>query len=229
MNLKMDALKSLTRMHWLIVVGALTLVIAGTFGWLLAGALAQLGADPKVPSFLQRSGDDTALYAIIEARERSIVEQNEIAKRLPAIKQRLAGMSADIEAARKRLPSDSEKSTMRQLIEDLGRQVGAGASALLVKSVQIREAAPAAGRARSASDYRTVEYNTTVSTDMDGLIQFINLIERHERFMTIEGIQITPGGVAADSKAQKVEFKPHTAVLRIVTYIDSTASVAGAR
>lgn len=229
MKLDLKALKSLSRTHWLIVVGSITLVFTGFFGWLLASSLAHLGPDPDVPAILRRSGDETALYGVIAAREAAIQEQNEIEKRLPAIKLRLAAMSKDIEAARRRLPTDSQKAEMRQLIEDLGRQVGAGASALVIRSVQIREAAQAQGRARGPGDYRTVEYATTVSTDMDGLIQFINLIERHERFMTVEGIQISPGGIAADSKAGKVEYKAHNVVLKIVTYIDSTASVAVAR
>lgn len=229
MKIDINALKSLSRMHWLIVVGALTLIISGVFAWQLMGALAQLGADPKVPAMLRRDGDDNSLYAVIAAREKSIAEQNEIYKKLGAIKARLAGMSADIEAARKRLPSDSQKAEMRQLIEDLGRQVGAGASPLVVRSVQIREAA-ASGRARAAAgDYRTVEYTTSVTTDMDGLIQFINLIERNERFMTVEGIQLSPGGLSTDAKAGKVEIRPHNVVLRIVTYIDSTAAVAAGR
>ena len=47
--------------------------------------------------------------------------------------------------------------------------------------------------------------------------------------MTVEGIQLTGGGVAGNNESGKVEAKPHTAQLRIVTYIDTTGIQTGTR
>ncbi len=140
-------------------------------------------------------------------------------------------MKSDIAAARKRLPTEAQKAEVRQLIEDLARQVGSGSGALVVRSVAIREAAPTAtaGRKTGGSDYKTIEYQTSVSADMDGIIQFINLIERNERFMTVEGIMLTTGGITSANDGGKIQGKPHTVQLRIITYIDSSGRLLGGK
>jgi len=224
-----QALKRLPRKQWLIIVASLTVVLAGFFVYLLAGSLARLGNDEGVPSFMRRAGDDRSLFAQIAARQASIADQISIAGKLDARKAVLEGMKADIEAARKRLPTEAQKAEVRQLIEDLARQVGSGSGAVTVKSVSIREAAQASGRAKSANEYQTIEYQTQVSADMDGVIQFINLIERNQRFMTVEGIQLSTGGVSASQETGKIGTNPHSVQLRIVTYIDASGSQMGGK
>lgn len=226
--MNLQTLKNLPRKIWLIIVASATVVLSGIILYFLAGSLHRLGDDPGVPGFMRRAGDETSLFAQIAAKEAEIAAQNAIAAKLPERQALLDSMKADIEAARKRLPTDAQKAEVRQLIEDLARQVGSASGALVVRSVAIREAAPTTGRA-AASDYKSVEYQTAVTADMDGIIQFINLIERNERFMTVEGIQLTTGGVAFNSESGKVEPKPHTAQLRIVTYIDSSGTPTGPR
>ncbi len=226
--MNLQQLKNLPRKHWLIIIGAATVVLAGVVIYFLFGSLRRLGDDPGIPGFMRRVGESSALYAQIAAKDTAIAEQNRIAAKFDERNKLLESMRADIDAARKRLPTDAQKAEVRQLIEDLGRQVGASTGALLVKSVSIREATPTKGRS-TAQDYKSVEYQTTVTADFDGIIQFINLVERNERFMTIEGIQLTSGGVAVNKDTNKVEAKPHTAQLRIVTYIDTTGVSTGAR
>lgn len=222
------ALLNITRKQWLIGIAVATVLVAGLLLWLLMGALNKLGADDKVPGFLRRAGDGSSLFAQIEQKQAAIAKQRDIAKRLPVVTAELEGMKTEIEAARKRLPREAQKAEMRQLIEDLARQVGGG-SKTIVKSVQIRESAPPkATRGRGpTNDIATIEYSTQVVTDMDGLIQFVNLIERNERFMTIDGIQLASGGVETDKTTGKVELKPHNVTLRILTYIDRGTVGAG--
>jgi hypothetical protein len=227
--MNLQTLKNLPRKIWLIIVASVTVVLAGIIIYFLAGSLYRLGDDPGVPGFMRRTGDESSLFAQIAAKEVEIAAQNAIAAKLPERQALLDSMKADIAAARKRLPTDAQKAEVRQLIEDLARQVGSASGALVVRSVAIREAAPTTGRAAAAGDYKSVEYQTAVTADMDGIIQYINLIERNERFMTVEGIQLTTGGVAFNLETNKVEPKPHTAQLRIVTYIDSTSAQPGRR
>lgn len=227
--MNLQALKNLQRKHWLMIVGGATLVLVGGIGYGLAGSLHRLGDDPGVPSLLRRAGDGQSLFAQIAAQQAAIAEQEAVAAKYEQRKAILDNMKADIAAARKRLPTEAQKAEVRQLIEDLARQVGSGENALVVNSVAIREAAPAAGR-RAATDYQTIEYQTSISADLDGVIQFINLIERNERFMTIEGIQLTSGGVSSPSDSGgKVTGRPHNVQLRIVTYIDSSGRQVGAK
>jgi Tfp pilus assembly protein PilO len=227
--MNLEILKRLGRKQWLIVIGATTLVLCLALGIGMHMSLGKLGPDPGVPGILRREGAADSFYAQISAKEKAIAEKNAIAAKLPERTRLLDSMKSDIEAARKRLPTEAQKGEVRQLIEDLARQVGSGSGALLIKSVSIRETA--AGAARGAkSTYKTIEYQTSLIGDMDSLIQFINLIERHDRFMTVDGIQITGGGVETDKENGAVRAKPHTANLRIVTYVDTSgAVVTGAR
>ena len=226
--MNLDKLKNLPRKVWLIVVAAVTVVFSAGIIYALAGSLHRLGEDPEVPGFMRRSGDETSLYSQIVVKDGEIAAQNAIAAKLPEREALLDSMKADIAAARKRLPSEAQKAEVRQLIEDLGRQVGSASGSLMVRSVSIREAAPTGGRS-AASEYTSIQYQTVVTSDMDGIIQFINLIERNERFMTIEGIQLSTGGVALNAETNKVDNLPHTANLTIVTYLDSAGANAGGR
>lgn len=227
--MNLQALKNLQRKYWLMIIGGVTLVLAGGLLFGLAGSLNRLGQDEGVPAFMRRAGDAQSLYAQIAARRDAITAQNAVFAKYDARKSILDGMKSDIAAARKRLPTEAQKAEVRQLIEDLARQVGSGSGALLVKSVAIRQAAATTGRKTSGSEYQTVEYQTSVTADMDGIIQFINLIERNERFMTVEGIQITTGGVTSATEGKKVQGKPHAVQLRIVTYIDSSGRQLGGK
>ncbi len=227
--MNLQALKNLPHKHWLIIVGAVTVAISGVILYLLAGSLNRLGDDQGVPGFMRRVGNDQSLYAQVRAKEDAIKAQAVIVSKTTERQAVLDSMKVDIAAARKRLPTEAQKAEVRQLIEDLARQVGSASGALTVKAVSIREAATKAAVRGGGADYKSIEYQTTVSADMDGIIQFINLIERNERFMTVEGIQLTSGGVGLNRDTGKPESKPHTAQLRIVTYIDSAGSQAGAR
>lgn len=219
-------IEKLERKHWLIVVGVATLLVTGVFAYLTMGSLRRLGVDPEVPAIIRSSGDASSLFAQIADKEQAIAKEQQVAAKYKEREALLTSMKADIESARKRLPSEVKKGEVRQLIEDLARQVGTATGALTVKTVSIRESAATAARGAS-QDYRTVEYQIAVSADLDGLIQFINLIERNEQFMTVEGIQLTAGAVAVDRTGGKIEAKPHNVQLRIITYIDATA-LAGA-
>ncbi len=226
--MNLQTLKNLPRKIWLIIVAAATVLLCSVIIHFLSGSLYRLGNDPGLPGIIRRAGDETSLYGQIAAKEAAIAAQNAIAAKLSERQTLLDSMKADIEAARKRVPPNAQKGDVRQLFEALGRQVGSSPGDLEVRSFAVREAAASTSRS-AASDYSSVEYQTSVTGDMDGIIQFINLIERNERFMTVEGIQLTTGGVAFNSETNKVEPKPHTAQLRIVTYIDSTGTPPATR
>lgn len=224
--MNLEVLKKLSRKHWLIIVGVVSVAFAALFIYLLSGSLARLGPDEEVPAWLRAEGDGESLYAQIAAANEATAKENAFAAGGKQKQDLLDSMKSDITAARKRLPTEAQKAEVRQLIEDLGRQVGTGKGALSVRSVSIREVAAAGGRG-ATNDYKTIEYMTAVSADIDGIIQFINLIERNDRFMTVEGIQITPGGVALSTETSRIEAKPHAAQLRIVTYIDASGGQIG--
>jgi Tfp pilus assembly protein PilO len=223
------AIANLQRKHWLIIIAALALALTAMFAWFAWSALGRLGHDDAVPSIIRRQ-ETGSLFAQIDETMTQIAAQNAIAAKLEERKAVLASMRADMEKARKRLPTEAEKTGVRQLIEDLARQVGSAANPLQVKSVSIRESAATGGsRGATGAAYKTLEFQTAITADMDGLIQYINLIERNERFMTVESISIAGGKVTLDRATSKVVPSPHAINLRIVTYIDTSAVAAGPR
>lgn len=224
--MNMQALKGISRRNWLIIIGCATVVLGGVAVWLLMGALTRLGPDDGVPAMIRRDGDGSSLFQQIAERNVQIDEQRRVAAQFEEKRKILEGMKADIAVARKRLPTEAQKAEMRQLIGDLARQVGSAVGALTVSSVSIRETAPTG---RGGNPYATVEYQTTVQADMDGLIQFINLIESHQRFMTVDGIQLSSGGISVEPDG-KILPKQHAVTLRIVTYVDTSGgATAGKR
>ncbi|MCS6971226.1 MAG: type 4a pilus biogenesis protein PilO [Planctomycetota bacterium] len=227
--MKLPPLAALTPRHWLIIIAVATVAISGLFIFLAWRVLQRLGPDPGMPALLQRfagAGEQT-LFAQIAAAEAEIARQEGEAARYPERKALLESMQNDIAAARRRLPSEAQKPEMAQLIYDLARQVQGGPGGFTIVSLTITESASEARGKRQ--NYQTVVYQVQVTSDIDGIIHFINLVERSDRFMTIEGIQITSGGVHSDRETGAIEYKPHTAQLRIVTYVDTSANEPGPR
>lgn len=219
--MRLPPLKDWTTRHWLIAIAVATAALAGLFGYLLARSLRQLGEDPQLPALLRRAGNEQSLYARIRATEAQIAEQEAVAARYAERKALLDGMKHDIAAARRRLPSEAQKPEMSQLIYDLARQVQGSVGTFTIASLAIQEAGQGQG-GRGRQDYQTVVYQVTANADFDSILAFINLVERNDRFMTLDGIQITSGGVQVERDSGVLTYKPHTVQLRIVTYVDTT-------
>ncbi|MEK7412645.1 MAG: hypothetical protein AAB263_04935 [Planctomycetota bacterium] len=226
-----EALKKLSRFHWLIIIGAVTLLLAALFVFLANSALNELGQEENgsVPTFLLRAGDADARWTQITDLRKQIDEQEKVAKQLVEKRKRLESMQLDIEAARKRLPSaaEAQRAAMYQMLFGLSVQATSGTNAVTMKSFGIDFKGGGSSRGRSAGDIVKVEISTQVLADMDGLIRFLNLIERHERLMIVESIMLTNGGVAKNEETKRIEVKPHSVSLKIVTYIDNSITTDG--
>lgn len=214
--------KALPRNQQLGILFGIPVVIAltaGYFGWKVLG---DLGADPTIPGFLRREG---GVWATITQVQDQVAEKQKIIDRKPQIEATLRDLQDDIQAAEERLPRAAEKAQMREVIERLAREIPPELGTVKLKSVRITEDAPQPGTGKRGG-LSTVTYQTEVQGDLNGIIKYIDSIEKNTRFMAVNQLSFRGGGVALDSSdgKPKVKFEPHTVKMDIVTYVYATGA-----
>lgn len=186
---------------------------------LIYRALGVLGPDRdgKLPGFILRSPPQS-LWGDILITEDDIAKQDEIIKRRADAEKTLANLEADIKTGRERLPLESEKPEMRLLIEKLARDIPSDIGTVQVLSVRITEDQGGAASRSGNAEMQTVTYQTDITGDLNGIIKYIDTIEKNPRFMRVSAFTIKPGVVAVDSE-KKLTYPPHAVKMTIVTYV----------
>ncbi len=216
-----------------IIAGA-GVLIAAVLIYMLYNDLGKLGPDrDNLFSFMLRD-TGTGLWNEIGTLEQEIDKFNKKAATLDAKKAELAQITEEIEEARQKLPAAREKSK-------IGKELGAFAvdvtnenlGYIAVESITIQEKSktPARGRRKKKSsgpEPQSITFVCQVSTDIEGLIAFINKVERSDkgknskRFMTVDGIEVAPGSVEAsleEEQAPALEHAYHRARIDIITWV----------
>jgi hypothetical protein len=212
--------KALPRNQQLGVLFGLPAVVALTFGYFSWKVLGELGSDPTILPLLRR--ENVGVWAEITSVQDQIQEKQKIIDRKAQIESTLRDLQDDIAAAEERLPRAAEKAQMREVIERLAREIPTELGSVKIKSVRINEAEPHTGGKRGGLS--TVTYQTEVQGDLNGIIKYIDSIEKNTRFMAVNQLSLRSGNVvleAADGKP-KTKFEPHTVKMDIVTYVYST-------
>lgn len=207
-------------------------VVAITLGVLIYRAMGVLGPDPEdhLPGFLHRNLPGNK-WEQINTLNSQIAEKQAIINRRPAVEAELNSLEADIKAGRERLPLESEKAEMRLLIEKLARDIPSDIGTVLVKSVRIIEGGtPAAGRQGSAgraggSKPEQVTYQTEIAGDLNGIIKYVDMIEKNPRFMLVNSFTLKPGKIGLDDEKRSV-FLPHEVKMNIITYVYNPGGTA---
>ena len=204
-------------------IPAVVALAAGYFGWKVLG---ELGADPTIPGFLRREG---GVWAEISTVQDQIAEKQKIIDRKPQIEATLRDLQDDIAAAEERLPRAAEKAQMREVIERLARDIPSELGVVKLRSVRITEDAPQAAGKRGGLS--TVTYQTEVQGDLNGIIKYIDSIEKNTRFMAVNQVSFRGGNVELDASdgKPKVKYDLHTAKMDIVTYVYATSGKARAQ
>ena len=189
---------------------------------LIYRSLGVLGDDPedRLPGFMHRSVPGNK-WELIGAKNVEITAKDVIIARGPAAIITLKGLEADIKSGRDRLPLDSEKTEMRLLIDKLARDIPSDIGSVQVRSVRINEGASAATRAGARSGGNKPEqvvYQTELSGDLNGIIKYIDMIEKNPRFMLVNSLSLKPGGLGTDEEKHTV-FRPHEVKMNIITYV----------
>lgn len=190
----------------------------GYFGWKI---IKDLGPDPKLPSFLHRPD---GIWTQINATEQSIMAEQAVVNRAESVRKQLESLQDEIALAEQRLPLEAEKTLVRQLIEDLARNVPDTMGVVQLKAVTIQ-----AGGAVKGEDYQPITYRTEIMGDLNGIIKYIDQIEKNTRFMMVRNFSIKPGGLSIDSEKQVVVSALHSVNLDIVTYVYNPSSGAARR
>jgi len=195
------------------LAGALALL------WFTNKALVELGPDDRLPGFMQKSG---GLWGDIATKREDIAKQEAIIAERPAIERQIKALQGDIAAAEQRLPRAAEKAQMREIIQRLAREIPAEVGVVKYLSLKIAEEGEktaAKGAKKSAVEYRTVTYQTEVQADMNGIIKYVESIEKNPRFMSVNSLSLKPGKVTFDASTGKPVLGLHTVRLDIVTYV----------
>ncbi len=212
--------KALPRNQQLGVLFGIPVVVACVFGYLAWGEMGKNGEDPNVYPILRRAGVEGNLWTQINDVNGQVEVQRQKAAKRQVLEARLRELNEQTAEIESMLPRDEEKSEIRQTIQTLAREVPAQFGQINVKSVRIDE-----GSGTGKGDYRTVLYQVEVEGDLNGIISFIDSIEkpslRNQRFMSVNKINWRAGNVDEDQKSSssKAQLKPHTVQLDVLTYI----------
>jgi hypothetical protein len=186
----------------------------GTLGKIDPDILAAEGISSMSPPFQRNTptgiwtDPDTGIIAL----QGHIKEKDEIIKRGPDVDKKLASLQGEIKAAQERLPQESEKAEMRDMIERLAREIPKDIGTVELKSVSILDAG-------EKGDTRTITFQTDLNADQDGIIKYVDAIEKNTRFMAVNNLTIRSGGVNIDSTTHKITYGLHAVHLDIVTYV----------
>lgn len=223
--------KALPRNQQLGIVFGLPALVAVLFAYMTWQVMAQLGSDPGVPTFLRRDG--VGKWAEISGVEDQITQKQAVIDRKPEIEKKLNEIQGEISEAEERLPREAEKAQMREVIERLARDIPPEVGTVKLRSVRILEDDPSAGAGSAGAGgsrrgaLRTITYQTEVSGDMNGLIKYIDSIEKNKRFMSVNTISLRGGGVKSDAEAKgKIQYELHNMKMDLVTYVYATSGKA---
>lgn len=210
----MPAFNQLNKQQQLAILIGAPVIVAIALIWLNYRSLNRLGADPVLPKFVQRPGGK---WAEIAKKVEDIKKQDDIIAKGPEVAETLKKLQADIHQAEERLPKEAEKAEMSEVITRLGREIPVEIGTVQFKRVDIKEAKKETGPKAKGDDYQTVAYRTEIEGNLNGIIKYIDSIEKNARFMTIKELTVKPGGLSNDG--QKIVYGLHQVTMEIVTYI----------
>ena len=204
------------------ITAAVTVVLVGLFIWLTWKDLGHLGKmdhpellSTSIPDFLQHEGDG-AIWADIDQTLSDIDAAQKIIDTKAAFQAQLDGLQSSIVKAQERLPREQEKAEMRQLIESIARDVPSQYGQPKIVGVSISEDA----NSNRTPNLKSVTFHTELMGTTNGIIAYIDAIEKNPRFMTIGSINVNPmGTLTRDPATGKLVHLPHRCILDIISYV----------
>jgi hypothetical protein len=209
------------RQQMAVLIGVPVLAVI-VIGWFTNRALARLGPDPKLWSLVHRVQPGN-VWEDINSKQTQIDEKNLIIAEGPKIEATIKALEDDIKEAEQRLPTEAEKADMRQLIEKLAREIPADIGIVRYKSVKITEGARNAPGGRGGADYQQIVYTTEIEGDLNGIIKYVDSLEKNPRFMTVRSFTLKPGDMKLNEDKTKVTYALHQVTMDVVTYVYTPA------
>jgi hypothetical protein len=204
------------------ITASATVVAVGVLLWLTWKDLGQLGKmdqpdlmTSSLPGFIQREGGDGNIWGDIDQTLSDIDAQQKIIDTKPAYQAQLDGLQNQIVKAQERLPREQEKAEMRALIENIARDVPSQFGQPKILNVSIFEDN---GKDRTPN-LKSISFHTQLTGTTNGIIAYIDAIEKNPRFMTIGSINLQMGTLSRDLVTGKLAHGPHTCTLDIISYV----------
>ena len=202
-------------------------VLAIVIGYFLYTALGKLGKDPNDALSFMMTESETSIWGEIGALDLEIKKFEARARMYDKFKAKLDNLKLVNKYARKKLPREREFSKIGDELGLFAQQVVAQELGFIsMDSIDINETASAQGARRrrpvpgALAEPQQITFKCEVVADINGLIAFINKVERSdERLMTIDGIEIEPGDVSANTDTKEVDYGRHSAKLEINTWV----------
>jgi len=204
-----------------IVCVVVPLLIAGAIGYFAWGELKKLGPDPALYTFMQRPG---GVWQSINDINAQITVQQAVVDSGPRVEKQLAALQEKIREAESTLPRVVEKAEMTKLIEEYARQVLPEIGIVQFRAVSIKE-----GGVVKGEDYQPITYNTEIVGDLNGIIKFIDQIEKNQRFMMVRTLSIKPGKLEVSAETQAIKETLHEAKMEIVTFVYNPSADSSGR
>jgi hypothetical protein len=223
------AFKDMNKQQQLMILIGVPIVVALAFAYLSYQTLGKLGPDPILPKFMHRKVAGSKWVDINKTID-EIGKQQAIIDRKPAVEAELASLQGEINRNEERLPKEAEKAIMMEVIEKYAREIPSDLGTVRFKAVKINDQTAAGGGARGkavGNDYQTITYATEILGDMNGIIKYIDSIEKNFRFMAVKSVSIKPGGITIDEPSIKIVYDLHEVSLDIVTYVYTPPAVPG--
>jgi hypothetical protein len=214
------AFSSLNKNQQLAVLIGVPLVLGLVLAYVSYRLLGTLGPDPRFPNVLRREG---GVWAEVNSTQKDIDTEQQTIDRMPIVQAELKALQDEIKEKEQQLPREAEVADMRQLIERLMRDIPSEIGVVKYKSVKIDYGA-ASPDSRRGADYQIITYHTEIDADMNGMIKYIDLIEKNPRFMAVKLVNVKPGVITVDEPNQKLVYGLHQVSLDIATYIYNESS-----
>lgn len=203
-------------------------VIAVILAWLIYQKLGILGPDPAFANipFFQRQVPEN-LWGQINDKQTEIDEKDKIIARGPARQKELDGLQGEIGAARDMLPRDKEVLEIVQKLSELARQIPSDVGVVKIGAVAYRDGNTQSARGATANELPQISFDVDFDGDINGIIKYVDSIEKLRRYMAVTNLSIKPGKVSADKGAQDVRFELHHARMTIITYTYTPKKTGG--
>jgi hypothetical protein len=196
-------------------------LIALLLGWLIYDKLGTLGPDEELPAFVRREVPDS-LWDQIKKKREEIDQQEQIIRRKQMRERELESLQKDIALAHDMLPREKEVLEFVQQLSELARKIPSDIGIVKVGTVNIIDSGAGAGTGgragqAAANELPATSWEVEIDGDINGIIKYIDSIEKYRRYMAVTNISITPGKLTAD-KEKQLHREPHHARLTMVTF-----------
>lgn len=212
----MPAFNQMPRKQQLMIVYGAPALIAVLLLYWAYKALGTLGPVDDPPfGFVSRDTPMPSLGAEIKGLQVQIDEQQAVIDRGPEVDRQLAALEGSIKMAQERLPRETEKAEMREVIDRLARDIPKDIGTVELRSVRIVDNTGAKG----PNAERSIVFQAELRADQDGLLKYIDSLEKNQRFMAVRQLTIRGGQQRGDPATRKVVNELHSVSMEIVTYV----------